>query len=260
MPPPLVAQPSVYPSPWHLLRLLLPNMDSMDGLPKVSKSTFIGIMIAITGNVLISLALNLQKLAHKRVEAKSQTKQKNAAMNGNPASHGDQSNGRARSTPADRQGRSGYEEPLPASTSGGSNQAVLIAPVETQPLIPFPVSSNQHPAYGTRGTRLSEIPSTPGNRRFIASRFAPETTAPKTSASEPNGIGAINVAALLPADVIVEGDATLDNEGRHDRKLGSIEEGNETEYLKSKLWYAPSPEIDLSPDLLSHQGGWVSCL
>ncbi|TFK76067.1 DUF803-domain-containing protein [Pluteus cervinus] len=37
-------------------------------LPMVTRHTLIGILVAITGNVLISLALNLQKLAHKRVE------------------------------------------------------------------------------------------------------------------------------------------------------------------------------------------------
>ena len=40
----------------------------MDGLPTMTTQTFIGILVAITGNVLISLALNLQKVAHKRVE------------------------------------------------------------------------------------------------------------------------------------------------------------------------------------------------
>jgi magnesium transporter len=41
----------------------------MDGLPTMTTQTFIGILVAITGNVLISLALNLQKVAHKRVES-----------------------------------------------------------------------------------------------------------------------------------------------------------------------------------------------
>lgn len=40
----------------------------MDDLPKISTRTFIGILFAVSGNILISLALNLQKLAHKRVE------------------------------------------------------------------------------------------------------------------------------------------------------------------------------------------------
>lgn len=39
-----------------------------DDLPQLTTRTFIGILVAVTGNILISLALNLQKLAHKRVE------------------------------------------------------------------------------------------------------------------------------------------------------------------------------------------------
>jgi len=37
-------------------------------LPKLTLVTTIGIGMAVTGNVLISLALNLQKLAHKQME------------------------------------------------------------------------------------------------------------------------------------------------------------------------------------------------
>ncbi len=37
-------------------------------LPKLTLGTTVGIVMAVTGNVLISLALNLQKLAHKQME------------------------------------------------------------------------------------------------------------------------------------------------------------------------------------------------
>ena len=37
-------------------------------LPQVTTSSVIGITVAICGNVLISLALNFQKLAHKRLD------------------------------------------------------------------------------------------------------------------------------------------------------------------------------------------------
>ena len=43
-----------------------------DDLPQVTTRTFIGIVVAVSGNVLISLALNLQKLAHKRVQERKQ--------------------------------------------------------------------------------------------------------------------------------------------------------------------------------------------
>lgn len=47
---------------------LIHALYGFDDLPQMTTRTFIGILVAITGNILISLALNLQKLAHKRVE------------------------------------------------------------------------------------------------------------------------------------------------------------------------------------------------
>ena len=43
-------------------------LHGFDDLPQMTTRTLIGILVAVTGNILISLALNLQKLAHKRVE------------------------------------------------------------------------------------------------------------------------------------------------------------------------------------------------
>src|SRR5260370_42431990 len=48
----------------------------LDDLPKLTVRSLVGIIIAVTGNVLISLALNLQKLAHRRME-----EAKNASIN-----------------------------------------------------------------------------------------------------------------------------------------------------------------------------------
>jgi hypothetical protein len=45
----------------------------IDDLPKLTVRTAVGIVIAVTGNVLISLALNLQKLAHRRMEEAKNT-------------------------------------------------------------------------------------------------------------------------------------------------------------------------------------------
>ena len=44
----------------------LPGNGSEIQLPELDKRTVIGVSVAIAGNVLISLALNLQKLAHER--------------------------------------------------------------------------------------------------------------------------------------------------------------------------------------------------
>ncbi len=47
---------------------LVREVTRLDDLPKLKMRTVIGIVVAVSGNVLISLALNLQKLAHRRVE------------------------------------------------------------------------------------------------------------------------------------------------------------------------------------------------
>jgi protein-S-isoprenylcysteine O-methyltransferase Ste14 len=47
---------------------LVHALHGFDDLPQMTTRTLIGILVAVTGNILISLALNLQKLAHKRVE------------------------------------------------------------------------------------------------------------------------------------------------------------------------------------------------
>jgi drug/metabolite transporter (DMT)-like permease len=42
--------------------------------PLLNRTTLIGILVAVTGNVLISFALNLQKLAHRRLDASAKRK------------------------------------------------------------------------------------------------------------------------------------------------------------------------------------------
>lgn len=60
-------------APGHILRHIFGNADS-DGPETGSTASFIGIIIAISGNVVISLALNCQKLAHKRLERERQSR------------------------------------------------------------------------------------------------------------------------------------------------------------------------------------------
>lgn len=49
--------------------LLFLIIDEPTEVPSVSTASIIGVSVAILGNVLISLALNCQKLAHKRLDA-----------------------------------------------------------------------------------------------------------------------------------------------------------------------------------------------
>jgi hypothetical protein len=57
---------------WHTTQSpalhISPKAHGTNNFPQVKTATVIGITVAIAGNVLISLALNLQKLAHKCLE------------------------------------------------------------------------------------------------------------------------------------------------------------------------------------------------
>ncbi|KZT72697.1 hypothetical protein DAEQUDRAFT_596240 [Daedalea quercina L-15889] len=44
------------------------EIPEMPSLPQITRATAAGIIVAISGNMVISLALNCQKLAHKRLE------------------------------------------------------------------------------------------------------------------------------------------------------------------------------------------------
>lgn len=55
---------------------------ALDAFPHFTTRTLVGIAVAISGNILISLALNLQKLAHKRVEREKAKENSNAATEG----------------------------------------------------------------------------------------------------------------------------------------------------------------------------------
>lgn len=56
--------------------------EGSDAFPHFTTRTLVGIAVAISGNILISLALNLQKLAHKRVERQKAREASNAASEG----------------------------------------------------------------------------------------------------------------------------------------------------------------------------------
>ncbi|KAF8076224.1 magnesium transporter NIPA-domain-containing protein [Lyophyllum atratum] len=206
---------------------------SRDDLPKLTTATFVGIMIAVTGNILISLALNLQKLAHKRVEARIRTRQ--TGQNGERTND---RNGSAGTPHGRRTGQHSLDETdedrvhtspiIPASTQTSPR------PVETEPLIPFPPSPSPTTDYGTMSPSTSdrppEEPIRPRRSAFL--RLVPGWLRTKERHAPLQ-------ASFVPVDVVSE-NTTLHNqrEGQKStQKHNIIEEGNETAYLKSRLWW-----------------------
>ncbi|KAG6911689.1 hypothetical protein DXG01_007939 [Tephrocybe rancida] len=196
---------------------------STDDLPKLTTATFIGIMIAITGNVLISLALNLQKLAHKRVEAKVRSKR-------------EEENGKATSTnSSQRRGPS-----LDERDEDGAQAAPppAIEPVETEPLIPFPQSQTMSPTYGSvsaGASASSDVLNESQSQSPVTYRLTPPWHRPHKPRPSPSDV---HIESVIPVDVMSE-EAALRQQrpSSPQQKKDMLEDGNETEYLKSKLWW-----------------------
>jgi hypothetical protein len=220
---------------WQQLLAAVPT--TLDDLPKLTTATFIGIMVAITGNVLISLALNLQKLAHKRVEADTRNRRNEEQQNRKNVNDNDTSGGLEHRRSEGPSLDENEEDRLQASSPERSRQPSLH--VETQGSIPFPDTPTPR-NYGTRsnGTPSAAlVRSTPIKRRTFASQFVPFRFGFKKSMDHEN---VAQQAPLLPVDIISEesilngpsnGQKQPDNQ-----KVDALEEGNETDYLKSKLW------------------------
>lgn len=234
---------------WELVRTIFAQIQQMDDLPKLTTATFIGIMVAITGNVLISLALNLQKLAHKRVEADGH-KRRQSGRKGKGVTDVSGNLGRTIHEPSlDERD----EERPYTPTPGVELQSSFVMPTEAEFSVPFPLASTQPRNYGTNHCDSEEVCSTsmPKNRRDLVLRLVPTWFRSRKVLS--NIKDAPLEAHLLPVGVISE-DTPLQPEGRRKtvRKQDSLEEFNETEYLKSKLWYAHDIvfEIDASPNVV----------
>ncbi|KAJ7499071.1 DUF803-domain-containing protein [Mycena latifolia] len=188
--------------PWHN------TLDLGNKLPELNTATVIGITVAITGNVLISLALNLQKLAHKRGEAEKLERRRTT----NGASHPNGTH-EAGEYPRPPEALPSDDEPLPQA-------AVLLA---------------QRSDYGSTSrsgsnTSLHQMAVSP-KKTLLSRLFRKQHQAANGIASERT--------TLLPVDVITE--EQVMSARRPKRKPSNevldFEEGNESDYLKSKVWW-----------------------
>ncbi|KAL1723535.1 magnesium transporter NIPA-domain-containing protein [Schizophyllum commune] len=136
--------------------------------PELDTATVVGISVAIAGNILISLALNLQKLAHKRIE-RERNKQRD-----------EESGSRTPDTPSERP----YSQHELDSVLVDSPTSHL--PDERQPLIPFPhetgaysaTSSGQSTPISSHAVRhkpshLARLLARRENRRSLVDAIAP---------------------------------------------------------------------------------------
>ncbi|KAF8826578.1 hypothetical protein HHX47_DHR5000052 [Lentinula edodes] len=189
-----------------------------DNLPELTTGTVIGISVAVAGNVLISLALNLQKLAHKRLDA-----EKNSSFDGSNGKHKSPTERRAVSTVDEgEEGRESFvDEPVDhivESNYGGES--------EGESLLPFPRTQQFSGEYGTL-----ESPARSMKNKLLSRIF------PAKSRSKPRPI-------VLPVDIVYpsrtqnKSRPTIVEDSIVSKDDADVKTGNESDYLKSKLWWS----------------------
>ncbi|KAJ3575162.1 hypothetical protein NP233_g1274 [Leucocoprinus birnbaumii] len=189
----------------------------MDDLPKLTTENVIGIAVAISGNILISLALNLQKLAHKRLDV-----QKSGHVNGHVQK-------RPLATPRRNPSRgpslNEQDEDSDTVTEHASPSRPRSPAPELQPLLPVIDHSRSYTSLEREDDSLEREPQKTGffNRIFRSKK----STKKKKH------------AAILPVDVLAEDTAMRGS--RPPEQTNDEEDAaqtNETAYLKSKLWWS----------------------
>ncbi|KAI0774021.1 magnesium transporter NIPA-domain-containing protein [Fomes fomentarius] len=176
--------------------------DGID-LPQISPSTAAGIGVAIAGNILISLALNCQKLAHRRLEREREA----AAQAPRPL----EPNSRVRDVddPLFR-----HQYALPAT-----NLPTLHS--ETVPLL-----EPGHVAVG------AGEPPKPGRRWFFFRR-----TPYRYHAHDIDSGHLASTHALMPVEVVPASSGSSVLSHSNGEQKPHSKDGSESDYLKSKLWW-----------------------
>ncbi|CDO74283.1 hypothetical protein BN946_scf184663.g4 [Trametes cinnabarina] len=176
-------------------------------LPRITTSAAVGIGIAITGNVLISLALNCQKLAHKRLESEREAAAKELCRR-KPQ--------RSTSAPV---GRVSEEPERPVSHAAYSSPIPAIAVLESDPLLQ--TANGAQPDVPTRSPPRDV-------RRWLFSHTRPAEDADRSHLASTH--------ALMPVDILPVPSEDADHQRSFAQKE-DVENGSEGDYLKSKLWW-----------------------
>ncbi|CAE6505059.1 unnamed protein product [Rhizoctonia solani] len=180
------------------------------GLNQGSNATFIGVVVAVCGNILISFALNCQKLAHRRIEAAYKFEH---GLDDDNATEATAPTYRAiAGSPVDLLTPTQRSQSLPIASP--RSRSPMVVPQQSIPLV---VSSSPVESIGSRPslTPRSRTQSTIFNHSPI--HEAHEGSSASTSRAEPAG------------DVDLEAAA----EPTSDPKDGP----EESAYLRSKLWW-----------------------
>lgn len=184
--------------------------------PSISRAMALGFTFAVAGNVLISFALNLQKLAHARLEAARAERghvlnlieQEGAVSTDGEVPETDVQREPGLPPELEREARVWYGNSYDASLHLGPLS-------ETDPLMALPVTPDADqllafPTYGAMSPNTNE-----------------------------NHVRAIDSSPLRRPKIVGRpGAGVADDYPNQPTHQGSNYEAQESEYLKSKLWYA----------------------
>ncbi|TFK29281.1 DUF803-domain-containing protein [Coprinopsis marcescibilis] len=203
--------------------------EELRDLPRMSTRTFVGILVAISGNVLIAFALNLQKLVHKRIGARYLAKNNGRRV----SKHNDSGHP---SFPPESDREESRERGGDAADEGSLTPRVGVATLAaTQPLLEISSTNSYGSALDEpRPTRLAPLP--PGDspkKRTFASRMVPFKIQTNRGSS---------TTPTLPVDILSEeaalhGLSNRKNLKRAPSSTNSSVESYEGDYLKSKVWW-----------------------
>lgn len=219
----------------------LPSIDDPGiVLPHLTLQTVIGISVSIAGNVLISLALNLQKLAHLRLHH---------GRGGNLPDTERENRPQGRDTSTRR-----IIHPDTAVHLGAAQQALEEHhQFERQPLLhhrspsepppssyglgPYHVSVAGDDARSQKSSTAARPRRGPRTQSFVPQFLPLWLVFGGDSVDSPNGRAGLSDHSATPVeDVFPRRDARTRRQGKAPSR-NTIEDGRESDYLRSRLWF-----------------------
>ena len=200
------------------------EQSTIPGLPNLNRTTVAGIAVAISGNILISLALNCQKLAHRRLERERELKR----VSGNGDEH---------SAPQNGHGVKGNTEDDSSQTlqDGESSSSIRYSLAqnvdhtqETEAVSASAVSETQPLLTHSNGISLMEDSGLRHQKRSLLARIFPW-------ARQSDHAHLSSVHSLMPVDVVAVSPGSASEENSN-KRCEEDNRANESDYLKSKLW------------------------
>lgn len=223
------------PTQWRTIHIF-PTGEG-EKFPEVTTKSVVGITVAICGNILISLALNFQKLAHKRLDRWKalKTRERELETQKNMAIRVPDVDGAPQETTP--------TEPSAPQISSSANVFV----VETAPLLR---QSHTEPLPTGYGTSSNVQPS---KRKFVSRLFPSPTRRGNVLSLEgvrEDSESSDTTHTLLPVDGMVSSPVENSDGLQNGKTTSGNEDGesmidgwNEGDYLKSKLWYGFIPSV-----------------